>query len=88
MRMDISGAFERGAIAGCGSAGSVAGADDMKPLIDRLLIVDDVIAALQTLARKVYEQGLSVHHWQRRQDDHQGNNGARAVAVRLSRAQE
>jgi UDP-N-acetylmuramoyl-tripeptide--D-alanyl-D-alanine ligase len=27
----------------------------MQPLLDRLLIVDDVIAALQTLARKVYE---------------------------------
>ncbi len=34
----------------------VDGHDDMQPLRDRLLIVEDVIAALQTLARKVYEQ--------------------------------
>src|SRR6185436_14895449 len=34
----------------------VEAAEDMRPLSDRLLIVDDVIAALQTLARKVYEQ--------------------------------
>jgi len=52
----IAGAFERGAIAAVARRPRVAGADDMKPLIDRLLIVDDVIAALQTLARKVYEQ--------------------------------
>src|ERR1043166_311348 len=52
----ITGAFERGAVAAVARRGRVEGADEMKPLIDRLLIVDDVIAALQTLARKVYEQ--------------------------------
>jgi UDP-N-acetylmuramoyl-tripeptide--D-alanyl-D-alanine ligase len=52
----IAGAFERGAIAAVARRQRVEGAEDMKPLIDRLLIVDDVIAALQTLARKVYEQ--------------------------------
>ncbi len=52
----IAGALERGALAAVARRQRVEGADDMKPLINRLLIVDDVIAALQTLARKVYEQ--------------------------------
>ncbi len=52
----ISGAFGKGAIAAVARRERVAGSEDMRPLIDRLLIVDDVIAALQTLARKVYEQ--------------------------------
>src|SRR3954452_4488054 len=52
----IAGAFARGATAAVARRERVEGADDMKPLIDRLLVVDDVIAALQTLARKVYEQ--------------------------------
>src|SRR3954463_1765403 len=52
----IAGAFTRGALAAVARRERVEGADDMKPLIDRLLVVDDVIAALQTLARKVYEQ--------------------------------
>ena len=52
----IAGALERGAVAAVARRERVAGADDMRPLIDRLLIVDDVIAALQTLARRVYEQ--------------------------------
>ena len=34
----------------------VAGDPKLAVLSDRLLLVDDVIAALQTLARKVYEQ--------------------------------
>ena len=51
----IAGAFERGAVAAVARRQRVE-ADDMQPLIPRLLIVDDVIAALQTLARKVYEQ--------------------------------
>src|SRR5436190_8089742 len=52
----VAGALERGAVAAVARRQRVAGADDMRPLTDRLLIVDDVIAALQTLARKVYEQ--------------------------------
>src|SRR5215813_13256733 len=52
----IRGAFERGAIAAVARRQRVESAGDMQPLIDRLLIVDDVIAALQTLARRVYEQ--------------------------------
>src|SRR5438046_6786863 len=51
----ISGAFAKGAIAAVANRERVDGHADMQSLIDRLLIVDDVIAALQTLARKVYE---------------------------------
>src|SRR5205823_4705918 len=51
----IAGALERGAIAAAARRERVDGHADMQALIDRLLIVDDVIAALQTLARKVYE---------------------------------
>ena len=51
----IAGAFERGAIAAVARHERVSGSADMQPLRDRLLLVDDVIAALQTLARKVYE---------------------------------
>src|SRR5436190_8351464 len=51
----IAGAFERGAVAAIARRQRVEGAEDLQPLLDRLLIVDDVIAALQTLARKVYE---------------------------------
>src|ERR1041385_9557305 len=52
----IAGAFEKGAVAAVARRERVEGADDMRPLIDRLVIVDDAIAALQRLARKVYEQ--------------------------------
>src|SRR5499427_9481923 len=55
----ISGAFEQGAIAAVARRERVATSTDMKTWVDRLLIVDDVIAALQTLARKVYD------HWSR-----------------------
>src|SRR5215831_365899 len=51
----IAGAFARGAIAAVARRQRVAGHADMQSLADRLLIVDDVIAALQTLARRVYE---------------------------------
>src|SRR5580765_156106 len=51
----IAGAFEKSAIAAVARRQRVDAAD-MQPFIDRLLIVDDVIAALQTLARRVYEQ--------------------------------
>jgi UDP-N-acetylmuramoyl-tripeptide--D-alanyl-D-alanine ligase len=52
----ISGAFEKGAIAAVARRERVEASEDLRTLIDRLLIVDDAIAALQTLARKVYEQ--------------------------------
>ena len=52
----IAGAFDNGAIAAVARRQRVTEGLDMQPLIDRLLIVDDVIAALQMLARKVYEQ--------------------------------
>src|SRR6059058_234916 len=45
----IAGAFERGAVAAVARRQRVQGAEDMLALLDRLLIVDDVIAALQTL---------------------------------------
>src|SRR5947207_5605441 len=52
----ISGAFAGGAVAAVARRERVDGHADMQLLSDRLLVVDDVIAALQTLARKVYEQ--------------------------------
>src|SRR2546421_1411437 len=51
----IAGALERGAIAAVARRERVHGHADMQSLVDRVLVVDDVIAALQTLARKVYE---------------------------------
>src|SRR6266403_4198527 len=51
----IAGAFERRAIVAVARRERVDGHPDMQSIIDRLLLVDDVIAALQTLARKVYE---------------------------------
>ncbi len=50
----ISQALARGAIAAVARRERVTG--ELQALSDRLLLVDDVIAALQTLARKVYEQ--------------------------------
>ena len=52
----ISSAFERGAIAAVARKERVAADEKLKALSDRLLLVDDAIAALQMLARKVYEQ--------------------------------
>src|SRR5436305_10195412 len=52
----IAGAFARGAIAAVARRERVTDHADMQSLVDRLLVVDDVIAALQTLARKVYEK--------------------------------
>jgi UDP-N-acetylmuramoyl-tripeptide--D-alanyl-D-alanine ligase len=52
----IAQAFGKGAIAAVTRKARVAGDEKIQALSDRLLIVDDVIAALQTLARKVYEQ--------------------------------
>jgi UDP-N-acetylmuramoyl-tripeptide--D-alanyl-D-alanine ligase len=50
----ISQALANGAVAAVARRASVTG--ELEVLKDRLLLVDDVIAALQTLARKVYEQ--------------------------------
>lgn len=52
----ISQAIASGAIAAVARRERVAGDQKMQALSDRLLLVDDVIAALQTLAHKVYEQ--------------------------------
>src|SRR5260221_465463 len=52
----IAPAFARGAIAAVGRRERVAGDERMQALSGQLLLVDDVIAALQTLARRVYEQ--------------------------------
>ncbi|HKP35616.1 MAG TPA: UDP-N-acetylmuramoyl-tripeptide--D-alanyl-D-alanine ligase [Pyrinomonadaceae bacterium] len=52
----IAGAFDRGAVAAVARRERVIGDGKFESLGDRLLMVDDVIAALQTLARKVYEQ--------------------------------
>lgn len=55
----IAQALAGGAIAAVARRERVASDEKMQALSDRLLLVDDVIAALQTLARKVYE------HWAR-----------------------
>jgi len=52
----LAQAFARGAIAAVARRDRVARDEKLQALHDRLLLVDDVIAALQTLARKVYEQ--------------------------------
>src|SRR5256714_946338 len=51
----IAGAFAGGAIAAVARRERVTDHADMQGLIDRLLMVDDVIAALQTLARQIYQ---------------------------------
>src|SRR5437588_9557956 len=55
----IEQALARGAVAAVARRDRVAGDEKLERLNDRLLLVDDAIAALQTLARKVYE------HWAR-----------------------
>ncbi len=52
----IPGAFKRGAIAAVARRDHMEGNGGLAALKDRLLLVDDVIAALQLLARRVYEQ--------------------------------
>jgi len=52
----IESAFERGAVAAVARADRVAGDQRLEALKERLLLVDDAIAALQTLAHRVYEQ--------------------------------
>jgi UDP-N-acetylmuramoyl-tripeptide--D-alanyl-D-alanine ligase len=51
----IAGALERKALAAVARRSRVTGEEKLMALSDRLLIVDDVIAALQRLARRVYE---------------------------------
>ena len=50
----IAGAFERGAIAAVAREDRVSGDPDLQKLKDRLLLVEDAIAALQLLAHRVY----------------------------------
>jgi len=51
----IPEAFRRGAIAAVARSDRVAGDPNFSEMRDRLILVDDAIAALQTLARRVYE---------------------------------
>lgn len=51
----IEGALGSGAIAAVARADRVRGDQSLEVLKDRLLLVDDAIAALQTLAHRVYE---------------------------------
>lgn len=51
----IAGAFASGAVAAVARADRVDGDPSLLALNDRLLLVDDCIAALQTLAHRVYE---------------------------------
>src|SRR5438046_6457939 len=51
----VAGALARGVVAAVARRDRIHRHADLEPLIDRLLIVDDAIAALQTLARKVSE---------------------------------
>jgi UDP-N-acetylmuramoyl-tripeptide--D-alanyl-D-alanine ligase len=50
----IGDAFERGALAAVARADRVNGDPELEKLKDRLLLVDDAIAALQQLAHRVY----------------------------------
>jgi len=52
----IADALTRGAVAAVARRERVNGDPQLERIADRLLLVDDAIAALQTLARKVYEQ--------------------------------
>src|SRR6267378_6446801 len=52
----IPEAFARGAIAAVARRDHLNGDDELEAVRDRLLLVDDAILALQTLARKVYER--------------------------------
>jgi len=51
----ITDAFSRGAIAAVARADRVAGDPELESVLERLLLVDDAIAALQLLAHRVYE---------------------------------
>jgi UDP-N-acetylmuramoyl-tripeptide--D-alanyl-D-alanine ligase len=49
-------AFARGAVAAVARAERVRGDEELRPYLDRLLLVEDVIEALQTLARGVIDE--------------------------------
>src|SRR5215472_6771444 len=51
----IPEALRTGAIAAVARADRARDRADLQPVRDRLLVVEDAIAALQTLARKVYQ---------------------------------
>ena len=51
----IRSALGKGALAAVARADRVAGDQELQALKDRLLLVEDAIAALQTLAHRVYE---------------------------------
>lgn len=51
----IADAFRQGAVAAVGRADRIKGDPSLAPFVDRLLLVDDAIAALQTLAHRVYQ---------------------------------
>jgi UDP-N-acetylmuramoyl-tripeptide--D-alanyl-D-alanine ligase len=51
----IPDAFNRGALAAVARKDRLAGDHELEMIRDRLLLVDDAIAALQTLAHRVYE---------------------------------
>ncbi len=50
----VKGAFERGAIAAVARKDRITGDPEFEAISDRLLLVDDAIAALQLLAHRVY----------------------------------
>jgi UDP-N-acetylmuramoyl-tripeptide--D-alanyl-D-alanine ligase len=52
----IAPALEKGAIAAVARRDRIAGDENLAPLAPRLLLVPDAIAALQTLARMVYQR--------------------------------
>ena len=52
----IAGAFDRGAIAAVARKDRVEGDPELEAIKDRLLLVDDAIAALQLLAHRVYDE--------------------------------
>lgn len=52
----IAGALSKGALAAVARADHVAADQELQALKGRLLVVEDAIAALQTLAHRVYEQ--------------------------------
>ncbi len=51
----IGDAFQQGAVAAVGRTDRIKGDPLLAPFINRLLMVDDAIAALQTLAHRVYQ---------------------------------
>ena len=87
----IEAALGRGAIAAVARADRVRGDQGLTALNDRLLLVDDAIAALQTLAHRVYESwGKPVvgHYRQRRENYREGIDRASSERDRPARVEE